>query len=387
MTDQQSEDVGHQSEPAEAADGDTVPFQPPAAESQPGAAAPCVIPAETAEEKTASVAAPSYRDRPDAPVPIDPGFQLALPGFEGPLDLLLFLIRKHELDILDLPIAFICARYAEYIQLMDQLNLDVASEYLVMAATLAHIKSKELLPRVPTEQDDDDDEEEVDPRAELIRRLLEYQKYRRAAEQLGGFGVAGRDVFPRGIPAPKAEGPAPLAEISVFTLIDAFQRIVKRQAGKVSLEVDAERVTIQERMRHITEALQRSERLAFEELFAGYATTYDLVVTFLALLEMAKMRLTRIYQTEPEGAIYLEARVLPVEAGEEGDEPAPPGTPTAFADPTESAPSGERRSEVPDDDGPQLVRGDGSERASEDPADQPGTLDPSAITPQDPDRP
>jgi len=263
-----------------------------------------------------------HEDRPDAPIPIDPGFRLELPGFEGPLDLLLFLIRKHELDILDLPIAFICEKYAEYITLMEHLNLDVASEYLVMAATLAHIKSKELLPRVPEEQDDDD-EDEVDPRAELIRRLLEYQKYKRAAEQLGAFGVAGRDVFPRGIPAPKAEGPAPLAEISVFKLIDAFQRIVKRREGEISLEVDAERVTIQERMSQITEALQQRERLSFEELFEGYATTYDLVVTFLALLEMAKSRLTRIYQSEPEGPIYLEARVLKVDDHGPGDEPTP----------------------------------------------------------------
>lgn len=283
---------------------------------------------DTAPERevtSVDAAAPNYEDRPDAPIPIDPGFRLQLPGFEGPLDLLLFLIRKHELDILDLPIAFICQKYAEYIKLMEELNLDVASEYLVMAATLAHIKSKELLPRPPLEQDDDD-EDEVDPRAELIRRLLEYQKYKRAAEQLGAFGVAGRDVFPRGIPAPKAEGPAPLAEISVFKLIDAFQRIVKRREGKISLEVDAERVTIQERMSQITEALQHRERLSFEELFEGYATTYDLVVTFLALLEMAKSRLTRIYQTEPEGPIYLEARILKVDDHGPGDEPSPEST-------------------------------------------------------------
>ena len=235
---------------------------------------------------------------------------------------MLFLIKKHELDILDLPIAFICKKYADYFSIMEQLNLDVASEYLVMAATLAHIKSKELLPRVPQEQDDED-EDEVDPRAELIKRLLEYQKYKRAAEQLGGLGVAGRDVFPRGIPAPKAEGEAPLAEISVFKLIDAFQRIVKRREGNFSLEVDAERVTIQERMSQITEALQLQKRLSFEELFEGYATTYDLVVTFLALLEMAKSKLTRIYQAEPEGPIYLEARVLAIDDAGEGDEPMP----------------------------------------------------------------
>lgn len=247
----------------------------------------------------------------DAPVPIDPGFVVSLPDFEGPLDLLLHLIKKHELDILDLPIAFVTERYVEYVSLMEKLNLDVAAEYLVMAATLAHIKSKSLLPRAP-EEDIEEDDDGMDPREELIRRLLAYQKYKRAAEELGGRGVAGRDVFPRGIPAPKAEGPAPLAEISVFKLIDIFQKILKRHDGRQAFEIDAERVTIQERIGQISELLQLRERAPFEALFEGYATTYDLVVTFLALLEMAKMRLLRVFQGEPDGPIYLEPRVLDV---------------------------------------------------------------------------
>ena len=320
------------------------------------------------EASAAGAAAATVRpeDRPDAPVPIDPGFRLQLPGFEGPLDLLLFLIRKHELDILDLPIAFICLKYTEYILLMEQLNLDVASEYLVMAATLAHIKSKELLPRVPPEQDEED-EDETDPRAELIKRLLEYQKYKRAAEQLGGFGVAGRDVFPRGIPAPKAEGPAPLAELSVFKLIDAFQRIVKRREGHISLEVDAERVTIQERMSQITESLQLRKRISFEELFEGYASTYDLVVTFLALLEMAKSRLARVYQSEPDGPIYLEARVLAVDDAGEGDEPTPEGLDArGMRERAEGArPEGARTADFADADGDSL---DSEPRPDQDPS-------------------
>ena len=130
--------------------------------------------------------------------PLDPDFHISLPDFEGPLDLLLHLIRKHELDILDLPIAFVTERYLEYVTLMEKLDLDIASEYLVMAATLAHIKSKMLLPQEPDDQDDEEPEEEVDPRAELIRRLLEYQKYKVAAEQLGARPIPGRDVFGRG---------------------------------------------------------------------------------------------------------------------------------------------------------------------------------------------
>ncbi len=239
-----------------------------------------------------------------------------MPNFEGPLDLLLYLIRKHELDILDLPIAFVTERYVEYMRVMETLNLDIAAEYLVMAATLAHIKSKSLLPKAP-EEEEDLEEDGIDPREDLIRRLLAYQKYKNAAEELGSRGVAGRDVFPRGIPAPKAEGPAPLADVSVFKLIDVFQKILERHEGKLAFEIDAEQITIQERMGQITEMVQQRERLPFEELFEGYATTYDLVVSFLALLEMAKMRLLRIFQAEPEGPIYLEARVVAEEPSDE----------------------------------------------------------------------
>lgn len=245
----------------------------------------------------------------EEPLAIDPDFRIELPQFEGPLDLLLHLIRTHELDILDLPIAFITEKYLEYIGLMEQLNLDVASEYLVMAATLAHIKSKMLLPRPPDDQDDDGDDE-LDPRAELIRRLLEYQKYKRVAEDLGGRSLAGRDVFPRGTPTPTASGPAPLAQVSVFRLIEALQKVAERVKADLSLEVDAERITIQDRMNQVIDALREKRQCRFEELFEGLTTTYDLVVTFLALLEMSKMRIARMYQTDLEAPIYVEYRLL-----------------------------------------------------------------------------
>ncbi|MET0344407.1 MAG: segregation/condensation protein A, partial [Polyangiales bacterium] len=132
-------------------------------------------------------------------------FRLEVASFEGPLDLLLHLIQGHELDILDLPIAFITEKYLAYLALMKTLALDVVSEYLVMAATLAHIKSKMLLPAPPADQDDDP-EDQGDPREELVRRLLEYQKYKSAAEALAGRGLAGRDVFTRGAPAEQAKG-------------------------------------------------------------------------------------------------------------------------------------------------------------------------------------
>lgn len=245
----------------------------------------------------------------DAPEALDPNFRITLPNFEGPLDLLLHLIRKHELDILDLPIAFITDKYLEYLGLMNELNLDIASEYLVMAATLAHIKSKTLLPRPPDDQDDEEGDE-IDPRAELIRRLLEYQKYKRVAEDLGERAIAGRDVFSRGAPAPTSDAVQPLAKFSVFKLIDALKRVAERINAEISLEVDAERMTIQERIGGLVEFLRVRRRCRFDELFEGVSTSYELVVTFLALLEMAKMRLASVYQTDHEEPIYLEYTLI-----------------------------------------------------------------------------
>lgn len=243
----------------------------------------------------------------EPPIPLDPNFRIQLPNFEGPLDLLLYLIQKHELEIANLPIAFVTEKYVEYIGTMQRLNLDVAGEYLVMAATLAHIKSKTLLPEPPKGQDETD-LEEIDPRADLIRRLFEYQKFKAAAEQLGGRGVAGRDVFQRGLKAEEASGPPPLAPISVFKLIDAFQQVAKRLEKDISLEVAAERITINERIEEIMDLVAVRRRVSFDQLFEHIATTYDLVVTFLALLEMAKSRLLRIYQADPNEPIYLEQR-------------------------------------------------------------------------------
>jgi len=246
---------------------------------------------------------------PDGPEALDPNFRIELPNFEGPLDLLLHLIRKHELDILDLPIAFITDKYLEYLGLLQGLNLDIASEYLVMAATLAHIKSKMLLPRPPEDQDDEE-LDELDPRAELIRRLLEYQKYKTVATDLGERAIAGRDVFSRGAPPPSADGPPPLKEVSVFKLLDALKKIAERVNADIALEVDAERMTIQDRIGALVDTLRERRRCRFDELFEGVTTSYDLVVTFLALLEMAKMRLASIYQTDHEEPIYLEYSLL-----------------------------------------------------------------------------
>lgn len=279
----------------------------------------------SSKRETSSPHAPSKDaergEAPDAPPveALDPNFQLQVlqrsgATFEGPLDLLLHLIRKHELDILDLPIAFVVERYLEYLTVMERLDLDIASEYLVMAATLAHIKSKMLLPPDPSDTDEEGEPgEEIDPRAELIRRLLEYQKYKDAAAQLLSRGVAGRDVFTRGMDAPEATGPAPLASIQLFKLLDAFQAVVARAKIDLSFEITTEGVSIQERMSFLTERMRGRARSTFDELFDDVRTSYDVVITFLAILEMAKRRLLRVYQVDIVGTIHLELLVREVD--------------------------------------------------------------------------
>ncbi len=250
-----------------------------------------------------------------APEPLDPSFQLRLTAFEGPLDLLLHLVQKHELEILDLPVAFVTEKYLEYLGVMQELNLDVASEYLVMAATLAHIKSKMLLPPDPNAAPDDDAaQEELDPRAELIRRLLEYQKYKTAGADLTARGMAGRDVFTRGMEAPEALGEPPLASVGLFKLLDAFAAVLaKSKQQALAFAVTNEGLSINDRMVQLVERLKGQTRCRFEDLFDDVATVPEIVVTFLAILELAKRRLARIYQSEPIAPIHLEYRVLEAE--------------------------------------------------------------------------
>lgn len=236
------------------------------------------------------------------------GYRVALPSFEGPLDLLLHLIQQHELDILNIPISFVTEQYLKYVTLLEDLNIDAASEYLVMAATLAYIKSRSLLPTVPDEQDEGDDAE-GDPRAELIRRLLEYQKYKNAAETLDAREWLGRDVFARGTAAPSVDGPAPLAPVSLFKLLDAFQAVLQRAKITVDHEIDFERLSITDRIGQISELLKLRSRLTFEELFEGQISRADLIVTFLSLLEMTRLRMTRIFQEGPFDPILIELAV------------------------------------------------------------------------------
>ncbi|MBX3186294.1 MAG: segregation/condensation protein A [Labilithrix sp.] len=248
-------------------------------------------------------------DEPSAVEPVAGGYSVTLPTFEGPLDLLLHLCQKHELDILDIPIGFITEKYLEYLTVMQLIDLDLASEYLVMAATLAHIKSKMLLPAPPPGQEDDAlAEDEGDPRENLIRRLLEYQKYKQAGADLAARGVTGRDVFFRGVAIEEAvhTGLAPLAQVPLFSLVEAFQAVLERSKIKLSHDIVHERVTLTDRINELVDVLRVRRRLAFDDLFTELTTRFDLVITFLALLEMTKLRMTRLVQVDPSSPIYVE---------------------------------------------------------------------------------
>ncbi len=246
-------------------------------------------------------------------------YRLEIPaaGFEGPLDLLLHLIQQHELDILDIPVSFVTERFLAYIKLMVTLTIDVASEYLVMAATLAHIKSKMLLPVVPSGQDDDGlpGDEDEDPRAELVRRLLEYQKYKAAASDLGERGTLGRDVFVRGSAEPVPDGPAPFAKTGVFSLLDAFEKILKKSNIKIDHEVSFDRISITDRIGELVDKLAVRSSMSFEDLLLEPGeglrtlTRFDIIITFLAVLEMARLRMIRVYQSDPLSLIHVELSV------------------------------------------------------------------------------
>ncbi len=257
-------------------------------------------------------------------------YAVSLPSFEGPLDLLLHLCQKHELDILQIPVGFVTEKYLEYLAVMQLMHLDIASEYLVMAATLAHIKSKMLLPAPPPGQEDEALEDEEDPREALIRRLLEYQKYKQAAVDLAARGVAGRDVFLRGTPIVESvkTGLPPLAEVPLYAIVEAFQRVLSRTNVKLSHDIVADRISITDRIVELTQVILTRRRALFEDLFDGATSRFDLVITFLALLEMTRLRLTTLVQTDPLAPLYVEAcadavREDEAEAGAEG---APPVT-------------------------------------------------------------
>ena len=227
--------------------------------------------------------------------------RIELDGFDGPLDLLLHLIRKHEIDILDIPIAFITEEYLNYLDAMQSLNLDVAGEYLVMAATLLHIKSRMLLPKRDT-LDDEADAYEEDPRQALVKRLLEYQRYRHAADELNDRELEGRDVFRRPSRADRyarEAGDAELLPLDLFALLEAFRTLIESRPVEAVHEVTAESLSIRETIGTVADYLQTKPRASLLDLIYAQddaPSRLRIVVTFLALLEMAKLKMVRLFQ-------------------------------------------------------------------------------------------
>ncbi len=232
-------------------------------------------------------------------------------AFEGPLDLLLHLIKKNEVDIYNIPIAAISRQYLDYLDLMRELNLDVAGEFLVMASTLIQIKSQMLLPLTPDPESEED--QTLDPRAELVRRLLEYERYREASTLLASREILDRDVFARKFIPAELDTAAPddaLPEIDLFELVDAFRRILAKAPKDSFHEVGSENISIADRIADILAYLEEKETVDFEELFIGTNTREFIVASFLAVLELCKLRMIRLTQFENYGRILVNSTVI-----------------------------------------------------------------------------
>lgn len=227
-------------------------------------------------------------------------YDVHLDVFEGPLDLLLYLIRKEELDIYDIPIAHITRQYLEYVELMRMLDLDQAGEFLLMAATLMEIKSRMLLPR-----GEKIEEEEEDPREELVRRLLEYQRYKEVSDWLEAREEDQRDVFYRMVPPEMDKERTPLLQsVSLFDLLTAFKAAMER-APRIALHrISVSEVSVDERMEFVLATLERRDRVAFMDLVAG-AERIVMAVTFIAILELIRTREVVARQSRPYGAIWI----------------------------------------------------------------------------------
>jgi segregation and condensation protein A len=278
-----------------------------------GAARRAAGPAEGGDEAVARAAADAFR------VTLPP-LRAGEPPFEGPLDLILHLVKEHEVDLFEIPIARITESYLATLAAMRELDIDIAGEFLHMAAQLMLMKSKLLLPRTEVADDAPAEDAGVDPRAELVRRLLEYQKYKAAGEDLGNRDILDRTVFTRRAraerPAP-ADGPEGLADVSVFKLIEALDRALANARPEHAHEVVTDRLTISDAISRVAEVLRLRRRATFEELLAGPSEQRharpEVIATFLAILEMAKLKLIRIYQASldeagPGAEILVEAK-------------------------------------------------------------------------------
>ncbi|HLA04906.1 MAG TPA: segregation/condensation protein A [Syntrophales bacterium] len=238
-------------------------------------------------------------------------YEIKLDIFEGPLDLLLYLIKKNEIDIYNIPIALITDQYLQYMEIMRSLNLDLAGEYLVLASTLIYIKSRLLLPR----EENDDFEDEPDPRAELVKQLLEYQSYKEAALCLDSRLLLERDVFKRsyGINETDETGEDE-TELNLFDLVKAFQKLVSRMDKQELLEINVERMSLSDRINETMERLAQRQPLLFTDIIEEVADRRSVIYTLLAILELMKLRMVKAYQSGPFGVIRIFMAV-----GEDGE--------------------------------------------------------------------
>jgi len=246
---------------------------------------------------------------PDEFEPQELPLNVKLEVFEGPLDLLLHLIKKNEIDIYDIPISVITRQYLEYLEMMKSLNLDIAGEFLLMAATLLHIKSKMLLPPSEEEQAGEGEEApEEDPRAELARKLLEYQRFKEAALELSRGPLLDREVFVRRFFEEKLlEGAeeALAGEATLFDLLEAIQKVLQGIPPEEFQEISLEQLSIKEKIIQIMDRIWDAESVTFNELFTTATPRREIIVTFLALLELLRLRMIKVYQAESFGMIRI----------------------------------------------------------------------------------
>ena len=238
----------------------------------------------------------------DLYIPPD-ALEVFLEAFEGPLDLLLYLIRKQNIDILDIPVAEITRQYMGYVELMKVARLELAAEYLVMAAMLAEIKSRMLLPRSSEEDDDEDD-----PRAELIRRLQEYERFKAAAEDLDELPRLGRDLHVPRLDAPQARARTLLPQVELSELLLAMAEVLRRADMFESHQVTREALSTRERMSEVLERLRDGHFVPFVQLFRVEEGRLGVVVTFMAILELIKESLVELVQNEPFAPIHVRVR-------------------------------------------------------------------------------
>lgn len=236
----------------------------------------------------------------DLYIPPD-ALEVYLETFQGPLDLLLYLIRKNNVDILNIPIAKITHQYLVYVELMKALHLELAAEYLVMAATLAEIKSRLLLPR------HEEVSEEADPRAELIRRLQEYERIKAAAEDLEALPRLGRDVFSVTLPLPQVAPKVAPMVLELPDLLEAFLAVLKRSEIMATHKVAKETLSIRERMSHILDLINREQFIPFQACFDVEEGRMGVVVSFIAILELLRLKFIDVVQSEPFAPIYIKS--------------------------------------------------------------------------------